>query len=233
MDRRRLEQSAVAMLRHHQFAGADPTALADLLGRGTAFEQAGGTVLCREGEPADSLFFLLDGRVQVLVNDARGEQRELAVLEAPSIFGHVGVADGSPRSTTCAVLQRATLVALDASTYRAILNQPSRTGTAMRRILLSSLVQQQSSGNAKLRMLMSGIRQREERRRSRRSRRSTPSRPAPEITDPGKLVGEETEVDVMDLAGVEAGWRVDSEGMDELKLAEDEEMRRSRLRRRR
>lgn len=62
MDRRRLEQSAVAMLRHHQFAGADPTALADLLGRGTAFEQAGGTVLCREGEPADSLFFLLDGR---------------------------------------------------------------------------------------------------------------------------------------------------------------------------
>jgi len=166
----------------------------------------------------------------VLVDDARGEQRELAVIEAPAIFGHVGVADRSTRSSTCAVMQRASIVALDASTYRAILDQPSRTGTAMRRILLSGLVQQQSTGNAKLRTLMSGIRKREERRRT---RRPTPSRPAPQVTDPGKLVGQETEVDLMDLAGVEAGWQVDSEGMEDLKLAEDEEMRRSRLRRRR
>ncbi len=230
MQRRQLEQAAVALLRHHQFAGANARAVADLLERGTVFEQSGGTVLCREGDAADALFFLLEGRVQVLVDDARGEQRELAVLEAPAVVGHVGVVDGTRRSSTCAVLQRIVVVALDASTYRAILDQPSRSGTALRRILLSSLAHQQTASNARLRSLMAGIRQRDERRRN---RRPTPSRPAPEVTDPGKLVGEETEVDVMDLAGVEAGWRVDADGMDALELVEDEEMRRSRLRRRR
>ncbi len=64
MERRQLEQAAVALLRHHEFAGANARAVADLLERGTAFRQPGGTVLYREGERADALFFLLEGRLQ-------------------------------------------------------------------------------------------------------------------------------------------------------------------------
>jgi hypothetical protein len=138
--------------------------------------------------------------------------------------------DQAARNATCGVLQQASLVAMDASTYRAIMDQPLAAGTALRRILLSSLVQQQTAGNDRLRSLLVGIRKREERRQR---RRPTPSQPAPQVTDPGKLVGEETEVDLMDLAGVAEGWRVDTDGMDDLELAEDEEMRRSRLRRKR
>jgi len=218
------------MLRHHQFAGANARALADLLDRGTAFQQPGGTVLYREGERADALFFLLEGRLQITVADSRGEQRELAVLEAPAIVGHVSMVDQAARSATCAVLQKASLVSMDASTYRAIMDQPSAAGTALRRLLLSSLVQQQTAGNDRLRALLAGIRKREDRRKQ---RRPTPSKPAPDVTDPGQLVGTETEVDLMDLAGVAAGWRVDTDGVDDLKLTEDEEMRRSRMRRKR
>ena len=229
MERRQLEQAAVALLRHHEFAGANARAVADLLERGTAFRQPGGTVLYREGERADALFFLLEGRLQITVADSRGEQRELALIEAPAIVGHVSMVDQAARNATCGVLQQASLVAMDASTYRAIMDQPLAAGTALRRILLSSLVQQQTAGNDRLRSLLVGIRKREERQR----RRPTPSQPAPQVTDPGKLVGEETEVDLMDLAGVAEGWRVDTDGMDDLELAEDEEMRRSRLRRKR
>jgi CRP-like cAMP-binding protein len=230
MERHQLEQAAVALLRHHQFAGADARALADLLERGTAFKQPGGTVLYREGEKADALFFLLEGRLQITVADGRSQQRELAVIEAPAIVGHVSMVDGAARNATCGVMQLASLVAMDASTYRAILDQPSAAGTTLRRILLSSLVQQQTAGNDRLRSLLTGIRKRDERRKR---RRPTPSQPAPEVTDPGVLVGEETELDLMDLAGVAAGWRVDTDGMDELELTEDEEMRRSRLHRKR
>ena len=229
-DQRRLEQAAVALVRHHQFVGADTRALVELLGRGTLFRQPAGTVLCREGEPADALFFLLDGRVQILADDAHEEQREIALIEAPAIVGHVGVADGTVRSVTCAVLQQATLVSLDAVTYRAILDQPSATGTALRRILLSSLAQQLSSSNSRLRSLLARHRQRDERKQRKRSRRPADATPRPSASG---LIGEETEADLLDLAGVAVGWQVDSDGVDDLRLAEDEDMRRSKLRRKR
>ena len=59
-----------------------------------------GTVIVRQGEPADKLFVIGDGEVEVLVEDRRGDPRRVKVLGARSYFGEVALlGDDSARRT--------------------------------------------------------------------------------------------------------------------------------------
>ena len=60
-----------------------------------------GETIFRQGEAADSCFFLLDGAVDVIAENARGAARELATLRAGQIFGQIALVDEDPRSATC------------------------------------------------------------------------------------------------------------------------------------
>ncbi|MGZ8135907.1 MAG: glutaminase A [Methylococcaceae bacterium] len=78
-----------------------------------------GDYICREGEPADSLFFVVKGEVQVTLPLSRGRAGRISTLPAGSAFGEMAMLDGGVRSAdiiadsevTCLVLQYATLAA--------------------------------------------------------------------------------------------------------------------------
>jgi CRP-like cAMP-binding protein len=58
-----------------------------------------GTAIIRQGDPADALWILVEGRLQVSI-DVDGVQRELPPVDAPGYVGELGLLRGEPRSAT-------------------------------------------------------------------------------------------------------------------------------------
>jgi CRP-like cAMP-binding protein len=58
-------------------------------------------VIVRERDPADALYVLLEGEVQVSARGAAGgAERPIRVMTAPSYFGEIGVLERIPRTAT-------------------------------------------------------------------------------------------------------------------------------------
>lgn len=151
-----LLERAARLIEAHPYPAADPEALARLLNRCQPLRLMDGAELCREGEPGNALFFLMDGAVQVWRRDNRQQARALALVEAPALVGHMALVDGSTRSATCSAVGHLRALVLDRTAYQALLSELSPEGTALRRLLLSSLSQQLTGGNRQLRSLVAG-----------------------------------------------------------------------------
>ena len=113
-----------------------------------------GDLICREGEPSRDLYFLLEGRVQVRMRDYLGAEQDLAVLTAPTMFGHMGMIDRSPRSASCLALTEARVKLLNRDRYERIVDDPGPEGDMFRRLLLAAMNRQLSTGNQALQHLL-------------------------------------------------------------------------------
>lgn len=83
------------------FAAASRPVLERLAGAQTDVQFAAGDVIVREGEPADALYVLLEGEVQVTARGgAGGPERPIRMMTAPSYFGEIGVLERIPRTAT-------------------------------------------------------------------------------------------------------------------------------------
>jgi len=111
----------------------------------------------------------------------------------------MAVIDGARRSATCAALGRARVAVMSRALYERTVAEASPLGVALRRILLSSLSQQLSRTTGMLEELLAP--------------RDEP------------LSEEETQEQVLQIAGVLGGWKVDTSGVDEVDFVEDKRRR--------
>lgn len=109
-----------------------------------------GAVVCREGDVGDELYVLLEGRVHVEKSDVNGLVRRVGEVSAPTLLGQMAMIDRAHRTATCSAATEVWLAALDRDAYRRLVRSTDPGGTALRRLLLSSLTQQLLSGNARL-----------------------------------------------------------------------------------
>jgi CRP-like cAMP-binding protein len=253
----RLQRRAAELVARHMYPGADAGDVAAVLERGQRARFQPGTRLCREGDPGDTMFVVLEGRVQVLLRDGEGRDRQLAVVEPPALLGHVTLVDRSPRSASCVALDAVDVVTLDGATYEAAIREPSRIGSALRRLLIASLVAQLSSGNARIRDVIEG-RDRDvapassperadppaskapskpsarpkPRRKPAAARPPRPPRAAaPQPAARARAGGDVDDDELLKIAGILSGWQIDTRGLDRMKVVQDEDARRSRRRR--
>jgi glutaminase len=92
----------------------------------------GGATIYRQGGPADEMFVINRGRVDVLVADAGGRERVVNVLGPGATFGEVGFLRGGQRPATvraatdvhCFVLRRANYEALVSELRAATPSEP-------------------------------------------------------------------------------------------------------------
>src|SRR5690349_13848043 len=68
-----------------------------------------GDVLIRQGVPVDEVFILLEGRLAVWLKLRRGEEREIARLQAGEIVGEMSFVDARPPSATVKALEDSTV----------------------------------------------------------------------------------------------------------------------------
>jgi len=75
---------------------------------------AGGEVVFEEGDLGDSLFVLMNGEVDVLHKDGKGEAQVLVTLQPPEFFGEMSLIDKEFRSATVKAKSDATMLQLTA-----------------------------------------------------------------------------------------------------------------------
>ena len=109
-----------------------------------------GEVVCSEGDVGDELYVVLQGTVHVEKTDVNGDLRTVGEVSAPTLLGQMAMIDRARRTATCSAASSVWLAAMDRDTYRKLIRSTDPAGTALRRLLLSSLTQQLLGGNERL-----------------------------------------------------------------------------------
>lgn len=76
-----------------------------------------GDVIVREGETGDSLYIIVDGKVEVV-----DDNRVLNQLGARAVFGELSMLDSSPRTATIRALEETSLLRLDQTSFYEIMS---------------------------------------------------------------------------------------------------------------
>jgi CRP-like cAMP-binding protein len=87
--------------------------LVDLFGQATEQVFPPGTLLSKEGERDDHLYFLLSGEVEIAKKDADGQSHVLARLSGGTLLGELAWVMHTPCTTTIKVLQETSAIRLN------------------------------------------------------------------------------------------------------------------------
>jgi CRP-like cAMP-binding protein len=182
-----------------------------------------GQTILQEGQAGDELYFLMEGLVSVLKKDTNGEDRQLVVMEAPTMFGHMSMVDGSPRSATCRAKGVVTVASMNRELYQELSSRPHPIGTNLRRLMLATLTRQLVDGNARLFNLIGG----EVPVVSTNAHQKAPAEPgaaAPRAKRPPSGASSKTvsRNDLLEMAGILNGWKVDTTGLEDIEYVETE-----------
>lgn len=112
-------------------------------------------VVFRAGETADSLYLVAEGAVRV-VNEDKGERRELAMLAAPAYFGEMGLLLGQPRAATVLAAGETLCYRLDRQGFDAVIKARPELADALARVL----AKRQAENDATLKALDADTRNR-------------------------------------------------------------------------
>lgn len=106
-----------------------------------------GTVIVRQGAPADKFFILVDGEVEVLRDDD-GKQRTLAHLTRGQFFGEMAILRDTPREATVQAVAKTTLFAMDRDAFRSLVAQSLGTTQDFDRVIHRRLEEIQAGASA-------------------------------------------------------------------------------------
>ena len=82
------------------FQGVDPEDVEALSGEFETFEAPRGAVLFNEGEPGDSLYIVLAGKVKLGRRSPDGRENLVAIYGPSDQFGELSLFDPGPRTAT-------------------------------------------------------------------------------------------------------------------------------------
>lgn len=83
---------------------------------------AAGTVIVRQGAPADKFFIVVDGEVEV-THEEDGKRRTLARLGPGQFFGEMAILRDSPRMATVEAVAETTLLEMEREAFRGLVAQ--------------------------------------------------------------------------------------------------------------
>jgi NTE family protein/lysophospholipid hydrolase len=127
----------VALHASEMFRDVERPALIDLAGEFEPVALYGGERLFRQGDPGDSLYIVVSGRLRVEATAADGTRTRLAELGAGETVGEMAVISGEPRSATVYATRDTQLARLSReSVDRVVIRHPH----AMLRMLTTPLV---------------------------------------------------------------------------------------------
>jgi len=91
-----------------------------------------GTTPIREGDTADALYVLVDGRVDVTAHGEKGRtDKHIRYMKAPSYFGEIGLLQGIPRTATVTATEPTRLWRINGDDFLAALTETPLSAAAM------------------------------------------------------------------------------------------------------
>ena len=70
------------------------------------------------GDPTDSLYIVINGRLKVLMGDEQGREVILSILGPGEFFGEMGLLDDSPRSASVVTLEACELLTISKADFK-------------------------------------------------------------------------------------------------------------------
>jgi NTE family protein len=102
---------------------------------------APGDVVCRTGDPGDSLFLIADGLARVLIEDRGGEPRTVARLRRGDVIGEMSLLTGEPRSATVIAATETTALELAQADFASLIARYPHILANLTRILSRRLAE--------------------------------------------------------------------------------------------
>ena len=100
------------------FAGLDEAQLSVLVGMIVRKSFGRNVTIIVAGDPTDSLYIIIDGRVKVLMSDEQGREVILSILDRGEFFGEMGLLDDSPRSASVVTLEACELLTISKTDFK-------------------------------------------------------------------------------------------------------------------
>lgn len=117
-------QRAIELLQQTQlFGDLDEAALAHLAERSTKRNYAKGQLIFYQGDPAGSLFVMVEGLVKIFVTSEEGDEMLLVTLQPHDVFGELSLLDGGPRSASAEAVEPTSLLELQRAPFLESLQQ--------------------------------------------------------------------------------------------------------------
>ena len=98
-----------------------------------------GSVIFHEGDRADRVLLVLEGRVKLVATERNGTGAVLAVRGAGELVGELAAVDGAPRSATALAMGAVSCAVVPAERFRAVLEAEPAAAMALVRILAGRL----------------------------------------------------------------------------------------------
>src|SRR5919197_1691544 len=115
-----------ALARTPLFAGLEPAELEELEAGMRRQTFGPGDVICRAGEPGDSLFVIADGFARVILDEPSGGARTVARLRRGDVIGEMSLATGEPRSATVVAAVPTTAIEISRDDVAALIARQPR-----------------------------------------------------------------------------------------------------------
>lgn len=117
----------------------DPQAI-DLLRRHLQwFELSAGEVLMRQGDPGDSMYLSISGRLRVTARDDEGTERVLREMGRGEVIGEMSLYTDQPRSATVVAIRDSVLVRLAKPEFVKLLASSAQMSIALTRQMIRRL----------------------------------------------------------------------------------------------
>ena len=94
------------------FASFSDEQLRTLVGVVTRRSAPRGSVIMAAGDPIDSLYIVISGRLKVMMGDAEGKEVILSLIGPGEYFGEMGLIDDSPRSASVVSIEPCELLSV-------------------------------------------------------------------------------------------------------------------------
>jgi SulP family sulfate permease len=110
-------------------------------------EVPAGQIIAREGDPAASMHFILEGRVGIVVNTGDGRTMRVRSLGPHTTIGEMGLITGRARSASVAAEAASVLYELTAENYERIKREDPALGQALLGYIVSVMSERLSFAN--------------------------------------------------------------------------------------
>ncbi|MBS0335305.1 MAG: cyclic nucleotide-binding domain-containing protein [Proteobacteria bacterium] len=98
-----------------------------------------GTTVMVAGDPTDSLYIVISGRLKVMMSDAEGKEVILAILGSGEFFGEMGLIDDAPRSASVVAIEPCELLCVTKRDFKRCLAENFEMSMAVMRGLVKRL----------------------------------------------------------------------------------------------
>ena len=97
------------------------------------------SIIIAEGDPIDSLYIVINGRLKVMMGEADGKEVILSIIGPGEFFGEMGLIDDSPRSASVVAIEHCELLTVSKRDFRKFIAENAEVSMTVMRGLVRRL----------------------------------------------------------------------------------------------